>query len=590
MIRNTLRARLIVGIVAWVAVVVSAVSGFFIYRFNSELEEQVARNTLRMREDLQQKGIALVRNIALVSERAIAGYDLSFLAEVVSATVGHDSGVVYVIIMDTHRRVLVSSNPAQVTQILNDADALFASQQDAVAAHDTTYRDVQITEVLSPLTVADKRWGVLRLGMSQRKLVDSIAATAAYGRAHNEQSVAMAVAVAAAALILGAAFATLFAKITAQPLADLTRGADQLRDGNTAVTLPTQGPVEFAHLAAAFNRMAAAIRERDATLRGNMRDLAAAKEAAEESNRLKSEFLANMSHELRTPLNAIVNVPATTIRDFETYPVWHCAGCNGVFQREKSAISETSETPETSAANATCPNCQHALQLKNKYFYVGDGDETVHFLKRMGQSANHLLALVNDVLSFSKLEAGKMQLFYNDIDTRTLLAELRNTVGPLAEDKHIALQLEASESAASLRADPVKTMQILINLVGNAIKFTPEQGSVTVTIRGAADSLRFAVQDTGIGIPQDKHELIFESFRQVDGSHTRLHQGSGLGLAICKQLVLLHGGQMGLQSAEGAGSTFFFTLPRHGANDDAHVGVLRVDDSSEDTEQSGRPT
>ena len=561
MVRATLKARLIAGTIALVTALVGAMTGLSIYRENAALQEQVMGNTVRMRDGLQQKGMALVRSIALVCERAIAGYDLSFLAEVVGATVGKGSEVIYVIIMDNDRHVLLASDAGLNTHVLSDPAALFAARQNSVVAHrvDIPPRPLDaapVTEVVAPLQVAGRRWGVLRLGMSEAALANSLAQLEASGQAHNRRSLWVSVSVAACLIVLGAFFASVFANLATRPLAALTHGADQLREGDTDVALETTGPAEFAGLARAFNRMAAAIRERDEILYANLRALVDAKAAAEESSRLKSEFLANVSHELRTPLNAIINVPGIARRAFEKAQVWHCSACGGVFREEDDAAALPPD------AQAPCPECESMMAAQERYLYVGNGNETVHFLKRMEQSAAHLLALVNDVLSFAKLEAGRMELSVDEVDTRHILVELLDTVGSLAEGKQITLQMEAADGALSLRADHVKTMQILINLVGNAIKFTPAGGTVRVNITGEPERVRFAVRDTGIGIPKDKHEVIFDSFRQVDGSHTRRHPGSGLGLAICKKLVHLHGGEIGVDSAEGVGSTFFFTLPR----------------------------
>lgn len=554
MVQATLQARLIAGTLALVGALVGGLTGWSIYRANADLRDHVRADSVRMHDGLQQKGMALVKSVGLVSERAIAGYDLSFLAEVVRATVGKDSEVAYAIVMDNARQVLVASDGRLVSQVLGDETALFAAQQVAVAAHEVSTVEGGVTEVVAPLWVAGKRWGVLRLGLSQVELAAHLAQTEAAGRARVRQNVLVSLSVAAALMTLGALLASLLAGVVTQPLAALVRGAEQMRAGKLDVQLATTGPAEIAMVAAAFNRMSSAIAERDEVLYRSINALDEAKNAAEESNRLKSEFLANVSHELRTPLNAIINVPGIAIRAFQKQKVWDCGQCGGTFREEGEA--------DPAAADAPCPECGSPLTSRECYFYVGDGDETVHFLKRMEQQATHLLALVNDVLSFAKLEAGKMQLYLDEVQTQELLAEVGNTVQSLAEGKQISLHLRADASAQTMRADAVKTMQVLVNLVGNAIKFTPIGGTVDVHVTAQADAVRFVVRDTGIGIPHDKHALIFESFRQVDGSHTRHHQGSGLGLSICQKLVHLHGGTIGVDSAEGVGSTFFFTLPQ----------------------------
>jgi signal transduction histidine kinase len=169
--------------------------------------------------------------------------------------------------------------------------------------------------------------------------------------------------------------------------------------------------------------------------------------------------------------------------------------------------------------------------------------------------------VVNDLLDFSKLDAGKMRLRQEMVSVAQVVEESCAALVPMAQEKSITLSItEVTDLQAY--ADPVKLAQILINLVGNALKFTEGGGTVTVLAAQHTDELIcMSVQDTGAGIPVAMQSKIFESFRQVDGSHTRTHGGTGLGLAICKKLVELHGGQIWVESEAGKGSSFHFTLP-----------------------------
>lgn len=234
-----------------------------------------------------------------------------------------------------------------------------------------------------------------------------------------------------------------------------------------------------------------------------------ARAAAEEANRLKTQFLANMSHELRTPLNAIINYTKFVQNPTDT------------------------EDPQT------------------RSFY----------LERVLVNAEHLLGLINDILDLSKIEAGLMELSYEQVQLAPLLQGVMSTAVGLTKDKGLALELDVSDDLPAVWIDSMRIRQVLLNLLSNAAKFTNE-GGITVRAYPTGDGfVTIEVKDTGIGIAPEHHELIFEDFRQVQHELTREYQGTGLGLPISKRIVEMHGGRMWLESALGEGSTFFFTLP-----------------------------
>jgi signal transduction histidine kinase len=239
------------------------------------------------------------------------------------------------------------------------------------------------------------------------------------------------------------------------------------------------------------------------------REIADKSKQLEIANQHKSAFLASMSHELRTPLNAIIG------------------------------FSEV---------------------LLERYF--GELNEKQDdYLKDIHSSGKHLLALINEVLDLSKVEAGRMELDRSEFDLTAAVADAMTLIRERAQQHAIALGLDAAPGLGTIHADERKFKQILLNLLSNAVKFTPDGGRIDVRVTRGADGIEVAVCDTGIGIAAEDQSAVFEEFRQVGRDYMSKHEGTGLGLALCKRLVELHGGRIWLERAPGHGSTFIFSLP-----------------------------
>jgi len=252
----------------------------------------------------------------------------------------------------------------------------------------------------------------------------------------------------------------------------------------------------------------------------------------ERASRMKAQFLANMSHELRTPLNAVIGFSEMLL-----------LGAHG------SLTADQRDALETVARNG-----------------------------------RHLLGLVNDILDLSKVEAGRMELHLTQTDVRALVSDVLAGMDSLVTAKEHAIVMELAAEPLTVRADEMRVRQMLFNLISNAVKFTPRGGQIIVRgvrkpmVLPAAggtqeerDAVWVAISDNGIGIATNDQARLFTEFSQVDASHSRRYEGTGLGLALCKRFVELHGGQIGVESSLGHGSTFWVVLPVDGPRGTSRV-------------------
>ncbi|MGD1855874.1 MAG: response regulator [Leptolyngbyaceae cyanobacterium] len=270
------------------------------------------------------------------------------------------------------------------------------------------------------------------------------------------------------------------------------------------------------------------VKDRTAQLASAMEEAETARVKAEDANRSKSEFLANMSHELRTPLNAII-------------------GYSEMLEEDVTSIGEEDFVPD---------------------------------LQKIQGAGKHLLGLINSVLDLSKIEAGRMELFLEDICVKTIMDEIIGTIQPLAQKNFNQLLLACPNDVGMLHADQVKLRQSLINLLSNACKFT-ENGRITLAVEpttissegNTEEGLLFRVTDTGIGMTAEQMGKVFQAFTQADTSTTRKYGGTGLGLTITKQFISMMGGEVLVDSVYGEGTTFTLTIPK----------TVRVDGASDET-------
>jgi signal transduction histidine kinase len=282
----------------------------------------------------------------------------------------------------------------------------------------------------------------------------------------------------------------------------------EVAKGNFQATINVPNRDEFGVLADRMNQMSRDLHGLYENQQAAAQELQMLNERLRQANNAKSEFLANMSHELRTPMNAILGFVEMLLDDLY------------------------GEIP---------PHLREPLM-----------DIQVN--------GKHLLNLINDVLDLSKIEAGRMELALEDYSVQELVESVAASLNSLAAEKGIAFDTRVQPGIKLAYGDSRRIMQCLMNLAGNALKFT-KQGRVEVGVEQAQNLLRYHVADTGIGIPKDQIDEVFGEFRQADAAITREFGGTGLGLNITKKFVEMHGGRIWVESELGKGSTFFFEVP-----------------------------
>lgn len=321
-------------------------------------------------------------------------------------------------------------------------------------------------------------------------------------------------------LIAGLAFsiAIFFSARLTAPINDLTKSAEEIAYGNYEKRVPVTASDEIGKLSSTFNKMTDSLRKTMADKEDALGHLQETNRKLEKATHAKSSFITNMSHELRTPLNAVIGLSELLAMDIEEMnnPMW------------------------------------------------------IDYINSINVAGQHLMEIINDILDFSKIEDGKIDLHYEEFNIDDLVKQIKSIVQPLTEKNHNNLKIEGLHPDMIMTGDTTRIRQILFNLLGNAAKFTHD-GTITLqveqTIIDDQESFTFRIIDTGIGIPKDRVDAIFDVFTQADSSLTKAYGGTGLGLTIAKQLAEKMGGSLCVESVENVGATFTLNLPAKPADD-----------------------
>jgi len=553
------RTKVLLSIIPMILALCVLFGGMSLYQHNRLLHSEFVK-----------RGKALADNLAASGELGVFSEDERLLNAALRGITGEEDVAYVFIYNDTGKRLigggkaLVQSGLTSATETLNQeiltrilADRRPATRTITDAGAESFlefYAPILSTEVRlveeqyfgmprstrGPSENRSRVIGIARVGLSMRNM-----------DAHSAYLIKLWAILSAVFLAGGALAAYALSRRITQPITRLTESAARMAEGQIDQKIPVDSQDELGTLATTYNEMAKALArtlDERARVAIELRDLNRSLEdrirertsQLEETNRElmrasrhKSEFLANMSHELRTPLNAILGFTELII--------------DGVYGKIPDELRESIED--------------------------------IHI------NGRHLLRLINDVLDLSKIEAGQMRLNLSECSIQSLIDSTISATRSLAAEKRLELVSRVETGLPPALGDSKRITQVLMNLVGNAIKFTPGGGSVTVTakcvrsakceVRSATESssdpaprtphhsdlIEIAVADTGIGIPTEELKSIFGEFRQVDSSITREYGGSGLGLSIAKRLVEMHEGSIWAESQVGKGSIFYFRIP-----------------------------
>jgi signal transduction histidine kinase len=514
-------------------VLTSIALGWFFGRYGVEL----------IKSGLMERGRSLARNLAYNGEYGVLIGNEEILGQLVEGVI-REEDVLYAVVQNEAGEAIASAHSAQLEQVPpREAERSALSGvgwiDPVTRAYQIKWGDEIIYEIVYPVKTKQVKREREEIGLALDPALGG-------GASENEKTIGLAavgmslslkrvnqtinsiyrniVLLTGLVILAGIGVTVFLVRVIAGPVRQLAEAAKQIAEGDIGSHVDIKSRDEIGVLAQSFNRMAESVQQREGELRARageldrlnrqlvrqqqeLREINARLEAA---SRHKSSFLAGMSHEFRTPLNAII-------------------GFSDVLLDPALKVTE---------------------------------EERRQFLTDVLNGGRHLLTLVNEVLDLSKIEAGRMELKIEPASLQEIFDAVQSTMHSLAAQKAIELRVESAGALPSIPMDAARVKQILLNLVGNAIKFTPEAGKVWVRAESESGFARVEVGDNGPGIAPEEQERIFLEFEQIQpAARSGKPEGTGLGLALAKRFVEMHGGKLWVESEVGKGSRFIFTLP-----------------------------
>ena len=502
----------------------------------SILEKELETRISLMKENIQVRGKTLSDHLARLTENGIASFNFSNIRRVLNKSVNDDKDLIFVILSDYSGRAYVHTlKPGLEQELLLSSEDLFATSQMQAIVNEYEKKNVSIMEFIVPIKVSANPWGVLRLAFSLQRLNQEIAQSRMDILQQGRNIMVRSILTSLIFIFFGIAIVFMISTRLSKPLIKLTESARRLAKGEFSIfeNIKVTTEDEIGVLGSAFIEMSKNLKtthdkleEYSRVLEQKVEDrtlrLREANKELEKQDKLKTEFVSTVSHELRTPLALVLGFAKIINKKLE----------GSIFPNVKTDDSNVRKTMK---------------QIK----------ENVDIIVLEG---NRLTDLINDLLDIAKIEAGEIEWKMEPIFVSEIIDRVASVTYSLFENKRLQLIMDVEDGLPKIVGDKNRLIQVVINLISNAVKFT-EKGSVTCKVKKLSNEVLISIADTGMGISVHDQEKIFDKFKQVGDMLKGKPKGTGLGLPICKKIIEHHGGRLWVESQLGKGSTFLFNLP-----------------------------
>lgn len=500
------------------------------------LEGELENRISLMKENIRVRGKTLSDHLARLTEQGIASSNFSNVREVINKSVHGDTELAYVILSDNSSRAYVHTlRPELEHQILTGYENWFAVNQSKSIINEYMKDEGSYMEFIVPITASINPWGVLRIGFSLQKLHGEISQSRRDILQQTRNMIIRSVLTSLVFILLGTLVVFMISDRLSKPLIKLAESAGRLAKGefNFTENIKVTTGDEIGLLGKTFIEMSRELKifrdkleEYSRALEEKVEDrtlrLREANRALKEQDMMKTEFLSTVSHEIRTPLALVLGFAKIINRRLEGIIFPYVTVEDEKVQNAKKQVKE------------------------NLDIIVSEG--------------NRLTNLINELLDISKIEAGEVEWKMEPVFITEIIERAAMVTSNFFEENRVKFIMDIEEGLPKIVGDRDRLVQVVINLISNAVKFT-EVGTITCRAKKRSNEILVSIVDTGVGIDAIDQDKIFDKFKQAGNMSRRKPKGSGLGLSICKKLIEHHGGRIWVESQLGSGSTFSFNLP-----------------------------